>query len=109
MGLSLSPPATPEAKNTLLKPKSLEQRARMNVGYDLFNLFPITTSVQLERNKNLNCKAHFVLTHNKEIFSVYLYGLLKLNIKRNKIFTFIHIGRFFCSEGRREEMEKVVH
>jgi len=33
MGLSLSPPATPEAKNTLLKPKSLEQRARMNVGW----------------------------------------------------------------------------
>ena len=32
MGLAMSPPATPEAKTTLLKPKSLEQRARMNVG-----------------------------------------------------------------------------
>lgn len=33
MGLSMSPPATPEAKTTLLKPRSLEQRARMNVGW----------------------------------------------------------------------------
>jgi len=33
MGLAMSPPATPEAKTTLLKPKSLEQRARMNVGW----------------------------------------------------------------------------
>lgn len=33
MGLACSPPATPEAKTTLLKPKSLEQRARMNVGW----------------------------------------------------------------------------
>jgi len=33
MGLAMSPPATPEAKQTLLKPKSLEQRARMNVGW----------------------------------------------------------------------------
>ena len=32
MSLSMSPPATPEAKNTILKPKGLEQRARMNVG-----------------------------------------------------------------------------
>jgi len=31
--LACSPPATPEAKTTLLKPKSLEQRARMNVGW----------------------------------------------------------------------------
>merc|ERR1712227_521020 len=33
VGLSMSPPATPEAKNTILKPKGLEQRARMNVGW----------------------------------------------------------------------------
>jgi len=33
MSLSMSPPATPEAKNTILKPKGLEQRARMNVGW----------------------------------------------------------------------------
>jgi len=33
MGLGRSPLATPEAKNCLLKPKSLEQRARMNVGW----------------------------------------------------------------------------
>jgi len=33
MGLAMSPPATPEAKNTILKPKGLEQRARMNVGW----------------------------------------------------------------------------
>jgi len=33
MGLAMSPPATPEAKGSLLKPKSLEQRARMNVGW----------------------------------------------------------------------------
>merc|ERR1719193_1838869 len=33
MSLAMSPPATPEAKTTLLKPKSLEQRARMNVGW----------------------------------------------------------------------------
>ena len=32
MGLAMSPPATPEAKYTILKPKGLEQRARMNVG-----------------------------------------------------------------------------
>ena len=32
MSLSMSPPATPEAKNTVLKPRGLEQRARMNVG-----------------------------------------------------------------------------
>ena len=32
VGLSMSPPATPEAKNTILKPRGLEQRARMNVG-----------------------------------------------------------------------------
>merc|ERR1719510_2437840 len=33
MSLAMSPPATPEAKGSLLKPKSLEQRARMNVGW----------------------------------------------------------------------------
>jgi len=33
MSLSMSPPATPEAKNTVLKPRGLEQRARMNVGW----------------------------------------------------------------------------
>jgi len=33
VGLSMSPPATPEAKNTILKPRGLEQRARMNVGW----------------------------------------------------------------------------
>merc|ERR1711971_10704 len=33
MGLAMSPPTTPEAKNSLLKPKTLEQRARMNVGW----------------------------------------------------------------------------
>lgn len=33
MSLAMSPPATPEAKNMQLKPKSLEQRARMNVGW----------------------------------------------------------------------------
>ena len=33
MSLSMSPPATPEAKNTILKPRGLEQRARMNVGW----------------------------------------------------------------------------
>merc|ERR1719402_462964 len=33
MSLAMSPPATPEAKNSLLKPRSLEQRARMNVGW----------------------------------------------------------------------------
>merc|ERR1719244_763918 len=33
MGLAMCPPATPEAKGSLLKPKSLEQRARMNVGW----------------------------------------------------------------------------
>merc|ERR1719189_1258235 len=33
MGLAMSPPATPEAKGSLLKPRSLEQRARMNVGW----------------------------------------------------------------------------
>jgi len=33
MGLAVSPPATPEAKTSLLKPKSLEQRARLNVGW----------------------------------------------------------------------------
>merc|ERR1719410_2833536 len=33
MSLNMSPPATPEAKNTILKPKGLEQRARMNVGW----------------------------------------------------------------------------
>jgi len=33
MSLAMSPPATPEAKGSLLKPRSLEQRARMNVGW----------------------------------------------------------------------------
>jgi kindlin 2 len=33
MSLAMSPPATPEAKNSLLKPRSLEQKARLNVGW----------------------------------------------------------------------------
>lgn len=33
MSLAMSPPATPEAKSSLVKPRSLEQKARLNVGW----------------------------------------------------------------------------